>query len=578
MSGGPDPLSVRRGRQAASGIAAAAGMIAVLTLLARATGFARWFVFSGTVGTTCVGNVYNAANTLPNVLYEVAAGGVLAAVAVPLIARALSRGDEGVADRIASALLTWAVTLLVPLAALLFLLAAPISELLLVRTSQCPGAQQLGADMIRVFAPQVPLYGIGIVLAGVLQAHRRFLAAALAPLLSSLVVICAYLLYGALAHGRGDDLAALPPEATLALTAGTTLGVAALSLPLLVPVLRAGVRLRPAWHFPDGVAGRARGLAGAGLLALVAQQAAVMVTVLLAANHGATGSLTVYQYIQAVYLLPYAVLAVPVAISTFPALVAEDVAGEDVVGADAAGAAARSSGATAAPAVAAPTLAAPTLARSARAVVLAMGLGAGVLVAVAGPVASVFTVIDAGRSASAGSTALAAMPSGLVAFAPGLLGFGLMALLTRALYVRGRPALAGRWVAAGWLVAALGSLTVLVGGTVSSRRLLVSLGVASTLGMTLAAVGLVLTVRSAWGAAALAGLTRSLAASVVGGAAAGLTGAVVAGVVPASGLTASVGAGVLAASLTLVVFVVVVAAGDRDSGRLLLGRLRRSQA
>ena len=314
-----------------------------------------------------------------------------------------------------------------------------------------------------------------------------------------------------------------------------------------------------------------------------------MVTVLLAANHGATGSLTVYQYIQAVYLLPYAVLAVPVAISTFPALVAEDVAGEEPAGADAAGAAAPASGAAAAPSaapsaptaaatVAAPTLAAPTLARSARAVVLAMGLGAGVLVAVAGPVASVFTVIDAGRSASAGSTALAAMPSGLVAFAPGLVGFGLMALLTRALYVRGRPALAGRWVAAGWLVAALGSLVVLVGGTVSSRRLLVSLGVASTLGMTLAAVGLVLTVRSAWGATALTGLTRSLAASVVGGAAAGLAGAVVAGAVPTSGLAASVGAGVLAATLTLVVFVVVVVAGDRDSGRVLLGRLRRSRA
>ncbi len=200
------------------------------------------------------------------------------------------------------------------------------------------------------------------------------------------------------------------------------------------------------------------------------------------------------------------------------------------------------------------------------------------LVAVAGPVASVFTVIDAGRSGSAGSTALAAMPSGLVAFAPGLVGFGLMALLTRALYVRGRPALAGRWVAAGWLVAALGSLAVLVGGTVSSRRLLVSLGVASTLGMTLAAVGLVLTVRSAWGVTALTGLPRSLAASVVGGAAAGLAGAMVARDVPTSGLAASVGAGVLAATLTLVVFVVVVAAADRDSGRVLLGRLRRSRA
>ena len=165
-----------------------------------------------------------------------------------------------------------------------------------------------------------------------------------------------------------------------------------------------------------------------------------------------------------------------------------------------------------------------------------------------------------------------------MAFAPGLVGFGLMALLTRALYVRGRPALAGRWVAAGWLVAALGSLAVLVGGTVSSRRLLVSLGVASTLGMTLAAVGLVLTVRSAWGPTALAGLTRSLAASVVGGAAAGLAGAMV----------AARAADVRPRRLRRrrrargradpVVFVVVVAAARPRQRPRLLGRLRRSQA
>ena len=49
--------------------------------------------------------------------------------------------------------------------------------------------------LVAIFAPQVALYGVGVVLAGVLQAHRRFLAAALAPLLSSLVVIGAYVAY-----------------------------------------------------------------------------------------------------------------------------------------------------------------------------------------------------------------------------------------------------------------------------------------------------------------------------------------------------------------------------------------------
>ena len=226
MSAGSGPVSTTRGRQLTGGIAAAAGLIAGITLLARVTGFARWLVFSGNVGTTCAGTVYNAANTLPNVLYEVAAGGALAAVAVPLIARQLGRGEEERADRTASALLTWAVTLLVPLGLALALLAVPISRLLL-QGPQCAGAQELGATMIRVFAPQVPLYGIGIVLAGVLQAHRRFLSATLAPLLSSLVVIGAYLVYGALAQGQGDDLGSLPATATRALSVGTTLGVVA---------------------------------------------------------------------------------------------------------------------------------------------------------------------------------------------------------------------------------------------------------------------------------------------------------------------------------------------------------------
>ena len=39
--------------------------------------------------------------------------------------------------------------------------------------------------MLRVFAPQLPLYGLGIVLTGVLQAHHRFAWPVIAPLLSS---------------------------------------------------------------------------------------------------------------------------------------------------------------------------------------------------------------------------------------------------------------------------------------------------------------------------------------------------------------------------------------------------------
>jgi len=124
------------------GILAAAGLIAVVTLAARIFGFGRWLVFSQSVGTTCVGSVYQAANQLPNVVFEVAAGGALAAVVVPIVAAQLARHDQGGATQATqsvSAMLTWALTVLVPLSILMALLAGPVSRILIERSS-CPGS------------------------------------------------------------------------------------------------------------------------------------------------------------------------------------------------------------------------------------------------------------------------------------------------------------------------------------------------------------------------------------------------------------------------------------------------------
>src|SRR5690606_14552731 len=101
--GGPSP------RLAAGSIAAAAGLIAVVTLVGRAVGLGRWLAFSHGVGATCVGEIYATANQVPNALYEIAAGGALAAVVVPLVSGYLHRGREDLADRTASALLTWSL-------------------------------------------------------------------------------------------------------------------------------------------------------------------------------------------------------------------------------------------------------------------------------------------------------------------------------------------------------------------------------------------------------------------------------------------------------------------------------------
>ena len=543
--------------KAAPGVFAAAGLIAVVTLAARVLGFGRWLVFSQSVGATCVGSVYQAANQLPNVIFEVAAGGALAAVAVPIIAGQLASDAQDEAAQTASAMLSWALAVLVPLSILMAAAARPLSTLL-VDSQRCSGSTDLMAAMLVVFAPQIALYGVGIVLAGVLQAHRRFLAAAAAPLLSSVVVMATYLLYAAMAQGRGNDLTRLPVQATTILAAGTTLGVVALSLPLLIPVHRAGIRLHLTWTFPQGVARRARALAGAGLLALVAQQVAVLVALWVSQHRGGPGTLNVYTYVQAVYLLPYAVLAVPIATAAFPALATGVNQSALATGVNQSSV----------------ERAQQTLSSSARAITVATCAGAAVLFAAAPPIGAFFSALDAGRHSPAGQEALAALPAALSAFAPGLVGFGLLALFTRALYARGRPGVAGAVTALGWLIAA-GVPLALLRGDAGPQKTLQSLGLASSLGMTVTAVVLLIAVHRAWGPHMGRGLVRSALVALGSGALSAAAGRYVAGNLHAFGLASNATAAVLVAIAVLMLYAASIWIGDRESARLAAAQLRR---
>jgi putative peptidoglycan lipid II flippase len=553
-----------RTAKAAPGVFAAAGLIAGVTLAARIFGFGRWLVFSQSVGTTCVGSVYQAANQLPNVVFEVAAGGALAAVVVPIIAGQLARRSDAEAERTASAMLTWTLTLLVPVSLLMAAFARQLAPFL-VDTTRCAGSTDLMASMLVVFSPQIALYGVGIVLAGVLQAHRRFLGVVLAPLLSSLVVIVTYLLFAPLAHGEGNDLGRLPGQASSELALGTTLGVAALSLSLLIPVHRAGIRLRPAWTFPDGVARRARTLAGAGLLALVAQQVAVLVTLWVSTHRGGTGTLNVYVYVQAIYLLPYAVLAVPFAMAALPALATGLDQAVLATGPDQEGLATIEKRGSVARAQS-------TLSSSARAIVVATSAGAAVLLAIAAPTGVFFSALDAGRHSPAGRQALAALPGALSAFAPGLVGFGMAALLTRALYVQGRPAVAGGLVAAGWFIAAMAPLLVLQ-PQAGPRSTLLALGFASSFGMTVAAVGLWVAVRRTWGAKAFQGFGRTAAVALGAGLFSAGVGRGLAALLQPGGLVAGAVVAGLVAIVVAALFAASIWAGDPDSARLALAKL-----
>ncbi|NUT07873.1 MAG: virulence factor MviN, partial [Hamadaea sp.] len=364
-----------------SRIARAATLIAVLTVVSRVVGFARTWVLTLSVGQTDLGSVYASANAIPNIIFEIVAGGAMAALVVPLLAGAVANGDVRAVSRTASALLTWVLAGLIPLAVLVAVGADWVIRLVAGR-DWTPEQYETGALMLRIFAVQIPLYGIGVVLIGVLQAHRKFAWPVIAPLLSSVVVITAYALFAA-HDGARADLAQASRTGVLILAVGTTLGVVVLSGCLLIPLRSLRLRLRPSWQIdhPD-----VKGLAVSGLLTVAFQQLALIVALRLANGTEADGTALVFTVAQTVFLLPWAVLAVPAATAAYPALAESAATGR---------------------------LSAynQTLATTARAVTLLSCLGVALLAGVAGPAAAFL-------SAGADPSGLA---WGIAAFAPGLL-------------------------------------------------------------------------------------------------------------------------------------------------------------
>ena len=530
--------SAHRAGTPRAGIAGAAALITVLTVVSRIAGFGRTFVFLHTVGDGGLANIYNAANTIPNIVFELVAGGALASLVVPLLAGPVAAGDRSRVAATTSALLTWVLSLLVPIAVLVALAAGPIAGLL---PGVSPAHQQVAAEMLRVFAPQLPLYGVGVVLTGVLQAHHRFAWPVLAPLLSSVTVMAAYLTY-ATVDGVKTDFGGLSRTGELSLAVGTTLGVVVLATCLIVPLSRLRLRLRPSYRFPGDEGRQAVRLGWAGAVTVGSQQVMVAVVIALAVDQG----LTRFNAAQTVFLLPWAVLAVPLATAVYPTLAAAASRHDHD----------------------AYRLA---LSGTARSVMLLAGLGAAALAGLAAPIAYLV------------GTAKAA--PGIVGFAPGLFGYALFALLSRALYARGATVAAAGCTAAGWVIAALSAFAL--SAALGADRQVFALGLANAVGMSAIGLLLVLAVRRDAGPEALSGLGRVTLVGIVAAGVAALAGwAVVVGVGHAFGptptATGSLAQGMLGGIVVAVVFIAVAYPLDRHDMRPLaaglagrLGRHRR---
>jgi putative peptidoglycan lipid II flippase len=258
-------------------------------------------------------------------------------------------------------------------------------------------------------------------------------------------------------------------------------------------------------------------IAAAGIVGLVLQQLSVLLINWSAQQTGDQGALTRFTWANALYLLPYAVLAAPLLQLSFPRLAVAAERGRTEVR--------------------------QVLAETGPVTVVMAWLGASLLVATAVPVARVFVL-----GPGSGRTDALAWP--IVAFAPAIVGFTLLGLASRTLLAQHLGKASGIANALGW--AAVIISVALLRLVVPADWLVVALAGSVSLGMVLgAAAGWALLRRSGMRSV---GLGRPMLVS--------LAAAVLAGGVSAAGsqLFADVGillavlGAVAAAALCVVVF------------------------
>jgi putative peptidoglycan lipid II flippase len=289
-----------------------------------------------------------------------------------------------------------------------------------------------------------------------------------------------------------------------------------------------------------------RGLAVVGVITLIAQDLSTIVAIVLANGHGAGGALVLYSYGWQVFFIVYAGLAVPVATSAFPVLSAR--------ARDTAPAARAEFGATSAAA--------------SRAVMLMSCLGAAVLAGACVPLARVFATHDAGQASQ--------LAAALALFAPGLIGYGLTANLSRVMFAAGRSRVTAVAVAGGWLLVIVADVAIVP--FVPRSWVVPALGLGTTIGLTVAGIALAATVGRALGRAALRGVPRAALAGLGGGLAGAAAGAGVAAVLPVHGFVPNAAVTVLASVVAALVFLGVALFTDggdlRAVASRLLGRFR----
>ncbi len=305
----------KRTGNAPPSLARASGSMAIATLVSRITGFAWKVMLAWAASLGVVNDSFTVANTLPNIVYELLLGGVLASIVVPLLVRAQDDPDGGAAYT--QRLLTVAMTMLLG-ATVVAVALAPLFTRLYMDGSTGQANPALATAFAYLLLPEIVFYGLFALLSAILQAKQVFGPPAWAPVANNVIVMLTIGVYALVPGEISLNPIRMGDAKLLVLGIGVTLGIAVQAVVLLPALRRIGFHFKWNWGFDE----RLREFGGLALWIVgyvaVSQIGLVFTTRVLTA--GASGGAAIYANAWLLFQLPYGVIGVSLLTAIMPRL------------------------------------------------------------------------------------------------------------------------------------------------------------------------------------------------------------------------------------------------------------------
>jgi putative peptidoglycan lipid II flippase len=330
---GTSPVGVNGETRMQSGpsLARSSGVMALGTIASRFTGFLRTAVLLYAIGTQSLGDAYNVANNLPNAVYNLALGGILTSVVVPLLVNAAKRNRDG-GEAYDQRIFTLGVFALAGITAVATAATVPITAIYGHGLANA-ATYHLTVIFTYFFLPQIFFYGVSSLAGAILNARGSFAAPMWTPVVNNIVVIFAGLALIVIA-GTGRTPQDISTGEIQLLGIGTTLGIVLQTVAMWPSMRRVGFRWRPRFDFRREEVAEIGRMSGWMFFYILATQLSFVTTTIVSNDAGARVCKTcagagyaAFSNAWQLFQLPYAIVGVSVITAMLPRMSAHAASG-----------------------------------------------------------------------------------------------------------------------------------------------------------------------------------------------------------------------------------------------------------